>query len=140
SSRALGVAAETREVLGFGLSLEDFDGDGRLDLLQVNGHVLDRARLGTPFAMRPTLLRNERQRFVNASVAGGPWFARSRLGRGLAIGDLDNDGRPDAVATALDEPASILRNESARAQFLALELVPARSPSAVGARVRVVTA
>ena len=45
-------------MLGFGLALVDFDGDGRNDLIQANGHVLDRARLGIPFAMRPTLLRN----------------------------------------------------------------------------------
>ncbi len=57
-SARLGIAAATRDVLGFGLALADFDGDGHNDLIQANGHVLDRARLGIPFAMRPTLLRN----------------------------------------------------------------------------------
>ena len=51
-STRLGLARCTRRVLGFGVALADFDADGRLDLIQANGHVLDRARLGTPFAMR----------------------------------------------------------------------------------------
>ena len=54
----LGLGALTRGVLGFGVALIDFDGDGHLDLIQANGHVLDRARLGTPLAMRPMILRN----------------------------------------------------------------------------------
>ena len=70
----LGLAAATRDVLGFGLALVDFDGDGRIDLMQANGHVLDRARLGIPFAMRPTLLRNTGGRFEDIARSAGPWF------------------------------------------------------------------
>ena len=68
----LGLAAATRHVLGFGIILADFDGDGRPDLVQTNGHVLDRARLGTPLAMRPTLLVNNNGMFdYPASQPGG---------------------------------------------------------------------
>ena len=76
----LGLTAATRGVLGFGLALADFDADGRLDLVQANGHVLDRARLGVPFAMRPTLLRNAGGRLVDAAAGAGPWFARADPG------------------------------------------------------------
>jgi hypothetical protein len=137
ASRPLGLAAATRGVLGFGLALVDFDGDGWLDLFQANGHVLDRARLGTPFAMRPTLLHNVGGRLEDATAGAGAWSTRPVLGRGLAVGDLDGDGRPDVVLTALDAPPTLLRNGS-KARPVVLELV-GRSPKArapFAARVR----
>ncbi len=138
ASDALGLSAATRPVLGFGVALADFDLDGRLDLLQANGHVLDRERLGSPSAMRPTLLRNVEGRLVDAAPTAGPWFARPILGRGVAVGDLDGDGRLDAVVNALDAPASVLRNVGPGGNSLTLDLV-VRPPAAiqpVGATVR----
>lgn len=136
-SAALGLVAGTRPVLGFGLALEDFDGDGALDLLQANGHVLDRARLGEPLAMKATLLRGNSGRFVDAAPAGGPFFARPVVGRGLAVGDLDGDGRLDAVVAALDGPAAVLRNVSTGGRSVLLDVVDRRGHVAVGAVVRV---
>jgi hypothetical protein len=137
SSGQLGLAAATRDVLGFGLALVDFDGDGRNDLIQANGHVLDRARLGVPFRMPPTLLRNTGAGFEDVAHLAGPWFTRPILGRGLAVGDLDEDNRPDVVVNAVDSPAAVLRNISADNHFLALEIVDLAGRPAVGARVQV---
>ena len=137
ASARLGVAAGTREVTGFGLALEDLDGDGRPDLLQANGHV----QVRDPLAQRPTVLRNRGSR-LDPAAAPGPWFDRPIVGRGVAVGDLDNDGRPDAVVAALDAPAAVLRNASVGGPWLGLDLV-GRAPSpraAVGARVRAVVA
>src|SRR5262249_51243303 len=117
----------------------DFDSDGRLDLIQTNGHVLDRARLGIPFAMRPTLLQNLGIPFDDVSARGGAWFQRATLGRGLAVGDLDGDGRPDLVACALDGPAALLRNRSQGGKFLNLTLFDRAGRIAIGARVRVLS-
>ena len=135
ASAALGLTAATRKVTGFGLALCDFDLDGRLDLIQNNGHVLDRARLGVPFAMRPTLLRNTGKRFEDVTKEGGKSFLNESLGRGLAVGDLDNDGKTDLVLTSLDASPILLRNESNGGSRV-VELKGRRS-QAFGARLRV---
>ncbi len=135
-SRPIGLAEATRSVLGFGLGLVDFDGDGDLDLMQANGHVLDRERLGEPLAMRPLILRNDGRRFFDDSDRAGLAFSRRILGRGLAVGDLDGDGSPDAIIAALDAPALVLRNVSG-GRFVTLDVVDHRGRPAVGATVRV---
>jgi hypothetical protein len=136
----LGLADATRDVLGFGLIAADFDADGRVDLLQANGHVLDRARLGVPFAMLPSLLQGRDGGLVDASAAAGDWFARRALGRGLAVADLDGDGRLDAAASALDAPLALLRNRSRSGPTAAVDLIDRHGLAATGARARALAA
>jgi enediyne biosynthesis protein E4 len=131
----LGLSNLTRGVLGFGVALVDFDADGYPDLIETNGHVLDRARLGTPLAMRQTILRGTGNGFHDAASGAGPWFNQPILGRGLATGDLDGDGRPDAVAGSLDSPAAILRNVSSGGEPLCVQVVDRHGHPAVGAKV-----
>ncbi len=134
-SSRLGLVAATRGVLGFGVAAADFDADGRIDLFQANGHVLDRARLGVPFAMRSTLLRGREGGFEDASQRAGPWFSRPILGRGLAVGDLDDDGRLDVLVGALDAPPALLQNRSRTGGAVHLDLVDRHGLPAIGARV-----
>jgi len=112
-SEAIGIAAPTRLLLGFGLTFLDADNDGRLDVLSANGHVID-PRPKFPWMMPLQLLMggpDGRLRDVS-SKAGAP-FGPIHLGRGLATGDLDNDGRLDALVICQNEPLVYLHNQTA---------------------------
>jgi tetratricopeptide (TPR) repeat protein len=138
-SNAIGLAAATRPLLGFGIAFFDADNDGRLDVLSANGHVLD-ARPRFPWMMPMQLLQGGAGGRLNdvSSRAGTP-FAPLHLGRGLATGDLDNDGKVDALAVAQNEPLVYLHNRTGRpGHFITFELRGARSNrDAVGARITV---
>jgi hypothetical protein len=135
---ASGLAQATRYLLGFGTAFFDYDNDGRLDLVTANGHVNDNRPL-TPYAMRPQLLANvEGGRLVDAGLKTGGVWSREVLGRGLAIGDVDNDGRADVLILPQGEPVMYLHNETNGGRFLALRLIGTTSNrDAVGARVKV---
>jgi hypothetical protein len=66
----------------------------------------------------------------------GTFFQKPILGRGVAVGDLNNDGRPDAVVAALDAPPVLLWNRAESLPARVLDLVPRRGGSVVGARIR----
>jgi len=138
-STAAGLAAATRQVLGFGLVALDANNDGRLDLVQANGHVND-YRPKTPYAMPAQLfLGDGAGNLLDVSNrAGAPWQVL-RLGRGLAAGDLDNDGRIDILLVAENAPLALLHNQNAsQDHFLMLALEGTTSNrDAVGARVAV---
>jgi tetratricopeptide (TPR) repeat protein len=121
-SAAWGVAAATRHVLGFGTSFLDANNDGHLDLLTVNGHVVDR-RPEFPHEMPAQVLAgNGRGRLVDVSAGAGEIFGVRRLGRGLAVGDLDNDGRIDAVSVAQNRPLVYFHNRSRGGHWVRFKL------------------
>lgn len=113
-TRAFGISALGQNLVGFGTAFLDADGDGWEDLLIAHGHVL-RYPQGSSLAQRMVLLRNEatrggRRRFVDWSQRAGAVFAPLQRGQGLAIGDLDQDGRVDVVLNPVNEPVQVWRN------------------------------
>ena len=138
----------TLPFLGWGTSFLDYDNDGWRDLLVGNGHIypgVDEHQWGTSYAQQLLLFRNlTNGRFERVGASPGSGLALALPARGLAVGDLDDDGRPDAVVNNIDAPPTVLRNVSAgNNHWLRLRLVgdPAkRTPrDATGAIVYVTT-
>jgi tetratricopeptide (TPR) repeat protein len=109
---AIGLAAPSRHRLGFGAAFLDADNDGRLDLMTANGHVGDNRPL-FPYAMPAQLfLGGPAGSLTDVSAAAGPPFQKLYVGRGLAAGDVDNDGRTDAVIVAHNDPIAFFHNRT----------------------------
>src|SRR5438270_130074 len=140
-----GVARLTMPHSGWGVRFLDYDNDGWKDLLIAQGHDLDTVELSYPnlhYREPMLLLRNTGKEFVDVSSASGAVFGQPWLGRGMAIGDMDNDGRLDAMVSRNDGPAHIVRNETpTQNHWLLLKLVGHKSNrDAIGAEIKIVTA
>jgi len=140
-SREAGLAA--RQLLGWGIAFFDADGDGWRDLLIANGHIfpeVETANVGETYRLDTLLYRNEGNgRLRDITKQAGPALQVPRPARGLALGDLDGDGRPEAVILNIDAAPTVLRNSApAGGKFLNLRLEGTRmNRSALGARVTV---
>ncbi len=120
---------------GFGAVAADFDLDGWPDIAFVNGKVYG----GPPaagadhlpefwraYAERNQLLRNDGGKFEDVSEANPAFCGRPNVGRGLAVGDFDGDGRPDLLVTALADRARLFRNVSVGGHWLAVRTADPR--------------
>ncbi|HVS37677.1 MAG TPA: CRTAC1 family protein, partial [Gemmataceae bacterium] len=142
SSRT-GIASIGMNFVGFGARFLDWDNDGAEDLLIVNGHVLHHPPSLQSVAQRPVLFHNlappgrpcATVRFEDVSDKAGPFFRAPHRGRGLAIGDLDDDGKVDAVVSCVNEPAAVLHNATNNGNhWLGVDLSGRPYRDAVGAR------
>lgn len=133
----------SRSKLGFGVAGLDVDNDGWNDLLVANGHVDDRTWFDEeqPFRMTPQVFENQNDgTFRDVSGGAGPYFLKETLGRAVATGDLDRDGRLDVVVSHQLDPSIVLRNDTpASGKSIILRLVgTSHSRTPIGAKVRVI--
>ena len=139
-SRTSGITSIGLSYVAFGCGFFDFDRNGVLDLFIANGHVIRHPARGER-KQKPVLLRNQRlpgmpgpSRFAEASELLGSYGKIPHLGRGVAFGDLDNDGRVDIVISHSQEPATLLRNQSDSARdWMGVELKGKSPRDPVGA-------
>jgi hypothetical protein len=143
ASVAAGLAAPTFVRMGWGTTFLDADLDGKLDLFFANGHIFadvdDYPQLGETYRQKNQLLINLGARFRDASESAGTGLQVARVGRGLAVGDLDNDGDPDLVVSNMDDAPTLLENRQRTGHhWVACRIVgPARNRFAIGAKVTV---
>jgi hypothetical protein len=140
-----GIGEPTFPYLGWGTGFHDFDRDGWLDLLVVNGHVypeITSVRMESTYAQRPLLFLNRLgSRFEEVGRDAGPAMSAERVGRGTAFADYDDDGDVDVALTSMNELPALLRNDLASDNhWLGLRLIGKESTrDALGARVTVVS-
>jgi hypothetical protein len=139
-----GIAANTKYV-GWGCGFIDYDNDGWLDILQINGHVypeIDKHDLGQTYKSPRLVYRNMADgKFKDVSAEMGPGIAERFSSRGAAFGDYDNDGDVDVLVLNMNDLPSLLRNEGGNKQnWIKIKLIGTKcNRTAIGARVRIVT-
>ncbi len=138
---AAGLGLHT-QYLGWGTMFVDVDNDGWPDILVVNGHVypeVDTHKLGSEYREPRLLFRNNGNgTFTDITGSAGPGFAARDSGRGLAVGDLWNDGRMSALITNMNSKVALLVNQARNENhWICLRLVGTRSNrDGIGARVQ----
>jgi|SRR5579859_888917 len=130
----------TKSFVGWGTHFLDYDNDGNMDLAIINGHlnqVIEMSRGDVKYKQPLLLLRNNGQGvFEDMRENAGEAFRRTYTGRGLAIGDYDNDGATDMIFTCLNaRPVLLHNNVGSRNSWLGFQLVGTKSNrDAIGAK------
>jgi hypothetical protein len=136
-----GIGLQTAGMSGWSNAIMDFDNDGWKDLFVARANVMDNVALFAPrqYEEANAVFRNlGNGKFQNVSAGAGPDFRIPSVHRGAAFGDLDNDGRIDAVVTVLNGQAKIFHNVSQnKNHWILLQLMGSRSNRmGIGARIR----
>jgi hypothetical protein len=145
---ATGLRSASLPFTGFGAAWIDYDNDGWLDILTVNGAIqtiqaLAQAGDRFPLHQRKQLLRYRPadRRFEDVTGAAGRVFSLSDVGRGAAFGDIDNDGDTDVLVGNNNGPLRLVVNQiGQRRHWLGVRAVGRTGADALGARVGVVMA
>jgi len=139
TSRA-GLAVHTQWVK-WGTAFLDFDNDGWNDIFIADGHVypfIEKYHIGEVFKQPRQLFWNRGDgQFYDMSTTGGPGITARHSSRGIAVGDLDNDGNEEIVVVNLFEPPSLLKNFAPQGNALLVRAVTASGRDAIGARITV---
>jgi enediyne biosynthesis protein E4 len=141
ASETAGIAAPTFARMGWGTAFLDADLDGKLDLFFANGHIFadvdQYPQLGETFRQRNQFMLNVGDRFRDVSATAGGGLQVARVARGLAVGDLDDDGDPDVVVSNMDDAPTILENRQQTGHhWIAFRIVsPTHNRFAIGAKI-----
>jgi hypothetical protein len=141
ASQGAGLAASTFEGMSWGLAFLDADLDADLDLYFANGHLFpqvdEHRELKESYAQKDQVFVNEGGRFRDVSATAGRGLTVQKCSRAVAVGDLDDDGDPDLVVSAMDEEPTLLENtQQSGNHWLGIEVRQKGSnPFAIGARV-----
>lgn len=139
ASASTGLGPSTAPFVKFGVGMVDLDNDGWLDIFIANGHVRDNVRTLDAlqsYAQPLLVFQNQHARFTDVSESVRAAVNTSLVGRGVAIGDYDRDGRMDILVCNLEGPSLLLHNVSQPAHWLTIRLQDTGSNRAgIGARI-----